>query len=326
MATNTVRTEHDLYGAVVRMNQKRNVLRDYMESESHGAIVIKGVKYPGGRFYTYDHTYLGVKYPIVVAMYTQKVSDNGVDVIQLCSLYLNNLDEKDNIMDVETEYTDTDPYVVDTPTVNFERKLYCIELVEKYHSYAATDGSATHTDKNLWLNYAQQHSRCSLPSKAPCVGLRGIFGLVDSILTDIGYQGPLYCEDDSQFKKHEDDTVGYGTHMSRLMNGKKTLYESHGFVPVDDEDRPVDYSANVEMLMHLHVKLPALDFEGLVPDLMKRYAVLSGDAFDAYGKALGELRKVSYVNAQMTALRKITSRMICVDYHKSLLCDAKCAL
>lgn len=134
--------------------------------------------------------------------------------------YLNNLMiNGQSIVENEEEYEETDdkwenPIIVKTIRTNIDPKKYCIELFDK--SYNGSDITI--------INWIQSKSYCDVPNVpgTDCNGLSGIMKLITTFLNSIGFNGPIYLDDDSRFN-------AVPTIIPRLLIGRDSIYASYGF-------------------------------------------------------------------------------------------------
>jgi hypothetical protein len=114
----------------------------------------------------------------------------------------------------------------------------------------------------LWINYIQNCYWCKLPNipKTTCLGLGGIFGLLYSLLSQIKYTNNVYLEDDSQFLAScEQPGRGLPTLPLRLFGGKQSIYETYGFIPVDEYDQLISYDQLIEKIINTPMEFKFTD-------------------------------------------------------------------
>jgi len=262
-----------------------------------------------GNFRVLQHHFDGTNYMFIVAMYYDDDSKK-----HLCNLYLNNT--ANNIISIRSEnyaHAKEKKYYAIEPELI---KKYCIELMEKYNKK---------TDKvELWINYIQNCSWCRLlniPNNT-CYGLGGIFGLLYSVLSKIDYDGDVYLEDDSQFLANC-NVVGQGLPSIplRLLGGKKSIYESYGFVPVNDNDIRVSYNEFVnDIINNLFIwnfgygEIEATPYEIVQSYFKNNIKEKDRYDYDVFVQTLYKFNHSAKKIGPMYKIRKILERMICTNY------------
>jgi hypothetical protein len=268
-------------------------------------IYLKGNRVTG-TFNTFMHSFEGIDYTFIVAIYYNEYYKK-----HMCNLYLNNAEENKNIISLHTE-NKLKYFAIEVESL----KKYCVELMEKYNQKTDT--------VELWINYIQNCSWCLLP-KIPnntCNGLGAIFGLLYSLLSQIGYVGDIYLEDDSQFLANcEIPGKGLPTIPLRLFGGKKSIYESYGFVPVDENDNQVSYDELVGEITDTQLNFPFNNGE-----LLTTASVLVNNHFknmieeknradyEIFVKTLYKFNHSQKQMGPMYKIRKIFERIRCTNY------------
>lgn len=254
--------------------------------------VIKGKTFgENDKIYKITHRFSGLEYVFFAI----------VPHVGECGIYLENM-LADNTIVSEGDFNEVD-YATPYWTINASPKKYCIELLDEIRNGR----------NEIWISFIQHCQMCNLPSTQKCRGLGGIFGLIHSLLTTYNISGSIYLEDDSQYlatcwEKGKDAVLGVPTFLNRLLLGKKTIYEEYSFYPVDEDNKPLNYSPMVKVINDTQIMWNSE--ANTIGNIMKKYFErITPENKESYEALLKIIRDDERLNSIYFAIRKIISRM-----------------
>jgi hypothetical protein len=171
-------------------------------------IVLRGTYYENAKKMDYYVTFGSGTYKFICFI----TNDTGI-------AFLDNIRPNNReIVEYKREFIGNKPK--HTLVIDVESKFYCIEILDKKK------------DNKLltYINFIQNKNYCDVPNEGIyCKNLDGLIKLSLVFLKSIGFVGPLYLDDDSQFNLGENIVIE--TLIPRLLLNKGSIYSKYGFKP-----------------------------------------------------------------------------------------------